>query len=186
MSARGQLAIAAAVLGLVLAAFVAGKRILGNEIAPSGVGVEAPNFSALTLDSVPAEKSLADYRGNVVMINIWATWCVPCRAEMPSIEQLYRSLGPKGLKVLGVSVDEPGTEKQIRDFVKEYSLTFQILHDPKGQDGEVVKAYDAVGYPETVIIGRDDIIRKKQIGASDWNSAESRGLIERLLAEEAG
>jgi peroxiredoxin len=185
VTSRGQIALAIGVLGLVLAAVIAGKLILGDEISPLGVGVEAPNFSALTLDSVPAEKSLKDFRGNVVMINIWATWCVPCRVEMPSIERLYRELGPKGFKVLAVSVDEPGTENQIRDFVKEYGLTFQILHDPKGQDGEVSKAYDAIGYPATVIIGRDGIIRKKQIGASNWNSAESRGLIERLLDQKA-
>jgi peroxiredoxin len=169
----------------VVALLFAGKRILGNELSPLGVGVEAPNFSALTLDSVPASKSLAEYRGNVIMINIWATWCLPCRVEMPSIEQLHRTLGPKGLKVLGVSVDDPGTEAQIRDFVKQYGLTFEILHDPKGQEGDVSKDYQTTGYPETVIIGRDGIIRKKLIGASDWNSPENRGLVERLLAEKA-
>jgi peroxiredoxin len=89
------------------------------------------------------------------------------------------------LKVIGVSVDDPGTEQQIRDFVNQYKLTFEILHDPKGQDGDVSRTYQTTGYPETVIIGRDGLIRKKLIGASDWNSAENRGLVERLLAEKA-
>jgi peroxiredoxin len=105
---------------------------------------------------------------------------------MPSIEKLHQSLGPKGLKVIAVSVDDPGTETQIRNFVKQYGLTFEILHDPKGQDGEVSRVYETTGYPETVIIGRDGLIRKRLIGATDWNSPENRGLIERLLAEKAG
>jgi peroxiredoxin len=104
---------------------------------------------------------------------------------MPSIEQLHQTLAPRGLKVIGVSADDPGTDKQIRDFVQQYKLTFEILHDPGGQEGEVSRLYQTTGYPETVIIGRDGIIRKKLIGASNWNSPENRGLVERLLAEKA-
>lgn len=186
MTGRGQLAVTLGVLGVVLALLLVGKRILGNEIAPLGVGAEAPNFTAQTLDSIPVQKSLDQYRGDVVMINIWATWCLPCRVEMPSIEKLHQSLGPKGLKIIAVSVDDPGTEKQILDFVKQYGLTFPILHDPKGQEGDVSRLYETTGYPETVIIGRDGLIRKRLIGATDWNSPENRGLVERLLAEKAG
>jgi cytochrome c biogenesis protein CcmG, thiol:disulfide interchange protein DsbE len=185
MTGRGQLAIAVGAVGVVLALLIAGRRILGNELSPLGVGVQAPNFTALTLDSVPQSKSLDAYRGEVIMVNIWATWCAPCRVEMPSIEQLHRRLAPQGLKVVAVSVDDPGTDEQIRDFVKQYGLTFEILHDPRGQEGEVSRIYQTTGYPETVIIGRDGIIRKKLIGATDWNSPENRGLVERLLAEKA-
>ncbi len=185
MTWRQQLAIVVGVLALALALIYTGKRVLGNELAPLGVGSEAPAFTAQTLDSVPREKSLDAYRGEVVLINIWATWCLPCRVEMPSIEQLHKELAPKGLKVLAVSVDDPGTDKQIRDFVKQYRLTFEVLHDPKGQEGEVSKLYETTGYPETVIVGRDGIIRKRLIGASNWNSPENRGLVERLLAEKA-
>jgi thiol-disulfide isomerase/thioredoxin len=186
VTARHQLAVTLGVVAVVVALLFAGKRILGNEIAPLGVGAEAPNFSAQTLDAAPVQRSLEQYRGEVIMINIWATWCLPCRVEMPSIEKLHQSLGPKGLKVIAVSVDDPGTETQIRNFVKQYGLTFEILHDPKGQDGEVSRVYETTGYPETVIIGRDGLIRKRLIGATDWNSPENRGLIERLLAEKAG
>ena len=184
MTARRQLAVALGVIGVVIALLIAGKRILGNELAPLGIGSEAPSFTAQTLDSIPREKSLDAYHGDVVLINIWATWCLPCRVEMPSIELLHKELAPKGLKVLAVSVDDPGTDKQIRDFVKQYRLTFEILHDPKGQEGEVSKLYETTGYPETVIVGRDGIIRKRLIGASNWNSPENRGLVERLLAEK--
>ena len=182
MTGRRQLAIAVGAIAAVVALLLAGKRILGNELSTVGVGVEAPDFSAVTLDSVPRAKSLRDYRGEVVMINIWATWCRPCRAEMPTIEQLHRTYGSKGLRVLAVSVDEPGAESQIRDFVKELGLTFQILYDSRG---EISDRYQTEGYPETIIIGRDGIVRKKLMGATDWNSAENRGLVARLLADRA-
>jgi thiol-disulfide isomerase/thioredoxin len=186
LTGRRQLAIAAGVLALLAVLFFAGKRILGNELSPVGVGVEAPDFSAVTIDSVPSVKSLADYKGQVVMLNIWATWCAPCRIEMPSIELLHKTYGPKGLKIVAVSVDDPQTEPQIRDFVKQYGLTFQILHDTTGEDGDVSRAYQIEGYPETVIIGRDGLIRKELMGATDWNSPLNRGLVERLLAQKAG
>ena len=186
MTGRRQLAVTLGVLAVIVALLFAGKRILGNEIAPLGVGAEAPNFTAQTLDATPVQRSLEQYRGDVIMVNIWATWCLPCRVEMPSIEKLHQSLGPRGLKVIAVSVDDPGTETQIQNFVKQYGLTFEILHDPKGQDGEVSRLYETTGYPETVIIGRDGLIRKRLIGATDWNSPQNRGLVERLLAEKAG
>jgi peroxiredoxin len=182
MNGRRQLAVVLAGVAVVIALLYAGKRILGNELSPLGVGVEAPAFTATTVDSVPRAVSLADYPGNVIMINIWATWCAPCRVEMPSIEKLHRTYGSKGLKILAVSVDDPGTEPLIRDFVKQYGLTFQILHDPKA---DISLSYQTTGYPETVIIGRDGVIRKKLMGATDWNSPENRALVERLLAEKA-
>lgn len=184
MMERRSIAILLGTAGLITAGVVAGQRMLGNELSPLGVGNEAPDFRAVTLDPAPQEKSLAQYRGQVVMINIWATWCLPCRVEMPSIEQLHRAYAPRGLKVIAVSVDDPGTAKQIRDFVKQYGLTFEVLHDPRGQGGDVSRLYQTTGYPETVIIGRDGLIRKKLIGASDWNSPANRGLVERLLEEK--
>ena len=168
-----------------LVIFVGLRRLVGNEMSPAGVGSRAPAFEVMTVDSVPQEKKLADYRGQVLLINIWATWCLPCRVEMPSIEQLHRAYSPQGLKVLAVSVDEPGMEPQIRSFAKEFGLTFEILHDPEGQVGKVSRVYQTSGYPETVIVGRDGIIRKRLLGAHDWNSAENRALIEQLLAENA-
>jgi thiol-disulfide isomerase/thioredoxin len=176
---------AAVLVGLVIAVVGTGRSMLRNELSPLGVGAEAPDFKALTLDEKPREKTLADYRGNVLMINIWATWCGPCRVEMPSIEQLHRSYASKGLKIVAVSVDDPGTDEAIREFVKEFGLTFEVLHDNGGQEGTVPKNYQTSGYPETVIVGRDGIIRKKLLGAHNWNSPENRALIERLLAEKA-
>jgi len=182
MTARKQFAAVLAVLGIVLAIIVAGRQILGDELSPLGLGSDAPQFTAQTLDSLPATKTLDDYRGSVVMLNVWATWCLPCRVEMPSMEKLHQAYGDRGLKIVAVSIDDPGTEQLVRDFAKQYSLTFEILHDPtKG----ISTTYQTTGYPETVILGRDGIIRKKLLGATDWNSPDNRALIERLIAEEA-
>jgi cytochrome c biogenesis protein CcmG/thiol:disulfide interchange protein DsbE len=185
MTGRKQLGVVAGVLLFAAALVVAGRYFLPDELAPVGLGVQAPDFVAMTLDSIPVKKTLADYRGDVVLINIWATWCAPCRVEIPSIEQLNAAYGPKGLKVVAISVDDPGSEPLIRDFVKKYNMTFDVLHDTGGQEGKVSRDYQTTGYPETVIIGRDGVIRRKFLGATDWNSPANRGLIERLLAEKA-
>jgi cytochrome c biogenesis protein CcmG/thiol:disulfide interchange protein DsbE len=172
------------VVGLVLIAgvLVTIDRLFHREMFPIAVGSEAPDFRAATIDSARAQKSLADYRGQVVLLNVWATWCLPCRVEMPSIEKLHLAYAPKGLKIVAVSIDDPGTETQIRDFVKSFGLTFEILHDPKNVISE---NYQVDGYPETFVIGRDGVIRKKVMEATDWNSPENRALIERLLSKKA-
>ena len=171
----------AGTIGIVIALLFAGAHFLRNELVLVEPGTKAPNFEAVTLDTPPRIKSLDEYRGKVVLLNIWATWCEPCRVEMPSIEALHKSLGPKGLQVIAISVDEPGFEKQVRDFVQQYSLTFQILYDP--DTAGIRKRYQTTGYPETFIIGKDGLIRRKLIGATDWNSKGNRALIEHLLDE---
>jgi peroxiredoxin len=99
---------------------------------------------------------------------------------MPSIEAVHRELGPSGLKVVAVSIDIPGKEQAIRDFVKELDLSFDVLHD---STGAIQTAYRTTGVPETFVLSRDGTIRKKWIGPEDWNSASNKALIQRLLAE---
>jgi cytochrome c biogenesis protein CcmG/thiol:disulfide interchange protein DsbE len=180
MTGRKQLAIGALVAGVVAVVAYGATRYLRKELFPVEVGSKAPPFKAVTLDSIPREKTLADYRGQVVMINVWATWCLPCRVEMPSIEALHKDYGPKGLKIVAISVDDPGTDAGIRAFAKQYGLTFEILHD---LTGEITDRYDIDGYPETFILGKDGVIRKKLMSATDWNSPEARALVDRLLTE---
>jgi cytochrome c biogenesis protein CcmG, thiol:disulfide interchange protein DsbE len=178
MTARQQWAVVGGVvLALALALWVA-TRMLGDELFPVTVGSRAPDFTANTLEPTPRVKTLADYEGEVVVLNIWATWCGPCRVEMPSIEALHRSLGPRGLKVVAVSVDDPGSEEAIREFAKEYALTFEILHDPSGK---IRQLYQTTGVPETFVIGRDGVIRRKVIAAADWNSVDNRRQLAGLL-----
>lgn len=180
MTARQQWSIVALIVAVLGGALFVASRMLGDQLYPVSVGSKAPPFRAATVDSVPHTQTLADYKGQVVLLNIWGTFCLPCRDEMPAIEKLHQAMGPQGLKVVAISMDDPGFEQKIRDFVKEFGLTFQILYDPSGR---VVNDYQTTGVPETFVIARDGVIRKKVIGASDWNSASNRALIAQLLAE---
>jgi cytochrome c biogenesis protein CcmG/thiol:disulfide interchange protein DsbE len=173
------------VLAIVLAlggSLFAATRFLGEELFPVTVGSEAPDFRAKTLTTPPREKTIRDYNGDVVLLNIWATWCGPCRVEMPSMQKLHEEFAQRGLKVVAVSIDNPGTEAEIRRFAKEYGLTFEILHDGRGA---IQRLYQTTGVPETLVLGRDGVIRKKVIGAAEWDSPANRTLIAQLLAEPA-
>jgi cytochrome c biogenesis protein CcmG, thiol:disulfide interchange protein DsbE len=179
MSARAQWFVVA-VVGLVLAAgAVAATRVLRGELAAVAVGSRAPNFSAVTVDSAPRARTLADYAGQVVLLNVWATWCAPCRVEMPSMEALHRDFAAKGLRVVAVSIDQIAGPPQIREFARELGLTFEILHD---SSQAISRAYQVTGYPQSFVIGRDGTIRRKWIGAENWNSPSNRALVAALLA----
>jgi cytochrome c biogenesis protein CcmG/thiol:disulfide interchange protein DsbE len=178
MTARHQWAIVLGIVALLAVLLAAATHYLGDELFPVSVGSDAPPMTATTVDGTKRTKTLADYKGKVVLLNVWATWCEPCRVEMPSIEKLYHDFGPQGLAVVAVSVDDAGTEEHIRDFAKELGLTFEILHDPSRT---TAANYQITGYPETFIIARDGTIRKKVIGAADWSSAGNRALIRELL-----
>ncbi len=164
-----------AALALGLAVMV---RTLDDEIFPVGIGSDAPDFEAVTLDAAPRTKSLDDYRGEVVLLNVWATWCLPCREEMPSLQRLHEAFGGDGLRIVAVSIDRAADAEKIRDFAREYGLTFEILHDPSG---EIQRAYQTTGVPETFVIGREGDIRRKQIGAVNWFSEGNRTLFAALL-----
>lgn len=175
-----------AVLGVVLllgAGLWAGTHFLGDEFYEVRVGSEAPGFNAVDIMRSDTElKTLSDYRGQVVLLNIWGTWCGPCKVEMPNMENVHRQLADKGLAVVAVSIDGPGMEAEIRQFVKEYGLTFEILYDRT----ELFRAvYRYTGVPETYIIDRKGVIRRKWIGPEEWDSPANIRFLESLLAESA-
>ena len=178
MTARQQWLVVLAVVLLLGGALAAATHYLGDELFPVSVGSVAPALEGVTVDGTRRTKTLADYRGKVLVVNIWATWCEPCRVEMPSIEKLYKEFAPEGLAVVAVSVDDPGQEQHVRDFAKELGVTFEILHDPARR---TATSYQVTGYPETFVIARDGTIRKKIIGAADWSSEANRALIRELL-----
>ena len=178
MTARQQWSIVLAIVALLALTLAAATHFLGDELFPVSVGMEAPPIEGKTIDGSGRSKSLDDYKGQVVLLNVWATWCEPCRAEMPSMEKLHREFAPGGLRIVAVSVDDPGSEQQIRDFVKEYGLTFEILHDPARV---TAKRYQVTGYPESFVIGREGTIRRKVFAAADWSSDANRALIRNLL-----
>ena len=202
MTARQQWGIVGAIVALVAVGLFVATRSMRDELFPVSVGGKAPDFKAtpllepvypsdrgvdlFTSTEVPdntAPKTLASYRGQVVLLNIWATWCDPCRAEMPSIEKLHREFGPKGLKVVAVSIDDPGQQANVRKFARQLGLTFEILQDPSH---DIQRIYQTTGVPETFVLGKDGVIRKKIIGATDWSSEGTRALVAQLLAEDAG
>jgi peroxiredoxin len=139
------------------------------------VGDEAPNFRLRDLDGNLT--SLSQFRGKVVLLNFWATWCGPCRVEMPAMEQLYRSLSRKEFQILAVSTDSQGVAVT-RPFQQKIGLTFPILHDP---DMEVGMTYGARSLPMTLMVDRQGVVRQKIFGARDWDSPEARELIQMLM-----
>jgi cytochrome c biogenesis protein CcmG/thiol:disulfide interchange protein DsbE len=183
MSNRRQWIVVLGVVLLLGGGAVAATHVLRSELGTVAVGSPAPEIRAVTIDSTPRVRTLADYKGQVVLLNVWATWCAPCRVEMPSMEALHRDFGAKGLRVVAVSVDEIAGPPQIRDFARELGLTFEILHDSARH---IVRAYRVRGYPQSFVIGRDGTIRRKWIGPDDWNSASNRALVKALLAPQGG
>ncbi|MBC7788983.1 MAG: TlpA family protein disulfide reductase [Anaerolineae bacterium] len=181
MTVRGQWMVVGAVVTSMAAGLFAVTRFLGDEIFQVTIGSQAPNFAAVTLDETPTPRDIEYYKGSVVLLNIWATWCEPCRVEMPSIERLHSEFAGRGLKVVAVSIDQPGMEEQIRGFAREYGITFEILHN---RTGDIQRQYQLTGVPETFVIGRDGVIHKKVIGADSWDSGANRALIEGLLGEK--
>ena len=179
MTARAQWIIVLAVIALLGGGLAVAMLTMGDELFPLTPGTKAPEISAATLDEIPEERTLADYRGQVVLLNVWATWCGPCEAEMPSMERLHRSYADSGLRIVAVSIDEPGSEETIRAFAMKYDLTFDILHDPAKA---ITRTYRTTGVPETFVIGRDGVIRRKTY-VQDWNSPANRALISQLVRE---
>jgi cytochrome c biogenesis protein CcmG/thiol:disulfide interchange protein DsbE len=143
------------------------------------VGQPVPDFELPDLDG--HAKRLSEFRGKVVVLNYWATWCPPCVDEMPSLEKLHQSLSDKGLAVVGISVDERFSD--IVDFVKTYGLTFTILHD---NGRKVARSYQSFKYPETYIIDREGRLQSKVIGPRNWVAPSViRDLVELLKEEPA-
>ena len=182
MSAGRQWAIVALVVALLALGLTAAMRLVGHGDSPVGIGAMAPDFRARTLDEPPAARTLADYRGDVVLLNVWATWCGPCRVEMPSMQRLHEEFRERGLHVVAVSIDKPGFEEEIRAFVSEYGLTFEVLYDP---NGTITSTYQTTGVPYSFVIDRGGKIRKTVLGATDWASQGNRSLIASLLGEGA-
>ena len=148
-----------------------------DQLFPVTIGSQAPDFRAKTLGS-NQYKSMADYKGQVIVLNVWATWCGPCKDELPSLQRLYSEYGPKGLKLVAVSIDDFVSEDSIRKFANNYGISFEVLHD---STHAIERVYQTTGYPETFVIGPEGTIRKKWIGPDDWNSQGNRALIAQLL-----
>jgi cytochrome c biogenesis protein CcmG/thiol:disulfide interchange protein DsbE len=169
-----------ALVGTIVAGLVLGAGALvkfGPKVEGVEVGKRAPDFAAVTIDGGDSVRFHDRYRGQVTLVNIWATYCIPCRTEMPAIEQLYKELGPKGLKVVAVSIDEGGLD-EVRAFAREYGMTFDVLQD---NSGRIQQIYQTTGVPESFLLDRKGLIVKKIIGEHPWSSPSNQRIVADLL-----
>jgi peroxiredoxin len=139
------------------------------------VGRLAPDFVVTTLDG--REVRLSDYRGHVVFLNFWATWCGPCKVEMPAMDRLYREYRRQGFSILAVSTDPEGPAVT-RPFREALGLSFTIAHDP---DAVVMRLYGVRTLPVTFLVDREGVITHRIFGARDWQDPEARDGVRRLL-----
>lgn len=116
---------------------------------------------------------LKDYRGRVVIVNFWATWCPPCRAELPSMERAYSQLKTKGVEILAINVGE--SEDTIFTFTADYPVTFPLLMD---RDSTVINQYPVMGLPTTFVIDPKGRLVYRAIGTRDW---DNEALLEQIL-----
>jgi peroxiredoxin len=178
MTARQQWLVVLGVVVLVALVVGTGAYTMRDQLFPVEVGSRAPDFRAAALDGSGTVKSFDDYRGKVVVLNVWATWCPPCIYEMPSFERLHQTVRDTNLRILAISVDEFVGGDSVLAFARGLGVTFEILHD---SSRTIDRAYQITGYPETFVIARDGTIRKKWIGPADWSSAENVALVQGLL-----
>ncbi len=122
---------------------------------------------------------LSDLRGQVVLINFWATWCPPCRAEMPSMHALYQDYQKKGFEILAITGDVEG-KRIVAPFIEKRGFTFPVLLDPRGVVGGRLRVR---GIPASYLLDKQGRIVGVEVGARNWNRAEARQLLDRLLAE---
>lgn len=147
-------------------------------IEKSDKEIQAPDFTLKDLDG--NQVSLRDFRGKVVFLNFWATWCPPCRLEMPTMERLHVELNDQGLVILAVNYRE-GPE-EIQAFLKQHDLTLTALVDEKA---EVFELYKAWSLPTTYLINKKGEILGKVIGYRDWHSEQAKAFFRQLLEDKA-
>jgi peroxiredoxin len=168
-----------AFVALGLAALVLLLWSQRGSFGPADVGAEAPSYAAATLAGDTLR--LDDLRGRVVLLNVWATWCIPCVEEMPALQRLHDRLEQEGLSVVAVSVDagSPGNgDADVSSFVDRFGLTFTVLRDASGR---IEDAFGVAGLPTTFVIDRNGRIHRKVLGAREWDDPTLASEIQSLL-----
>ena len=164
--------------GVAVAALFA-LLLAADTPAPVGRGSPAPAFE-LPLLGGGSSLGVEQLRGKVVLLNFWATWCEPCKDEMPAMERLYREVAGSDFELVAVSVDED--EAAVDAFVIGLGLSFPILMDPSKK---VAIAYQTFRFPESLLVGRDGVILERYVGPKDWDANAYLDRIRRLLADGA-
>ncbi|MGH7469980.1 MAG: TlpA disulfide reductase family protein [Longimicrobiales bacterium] len=140
------------------------------------VGEMAPDFGAPTLtgDSL----ALSGLRGNVVLLNVWATWCIPCRKEIPELQALHQEYSARGLQVIGVSVDDGNADGDVRAFVRNYGVTYTILRDPAEN---VTAMFFIPGVPATFLIDRTGKVAWRHLGPFTTKDPDLQSVLKQTL-----
>jgi cytochrome c biogenesis protein CcmG, thiol:disulfide interchange protein DsbE len=139
---------------------------------PNRVGSAAPEF---TLQDSDRTVTLNQFRGQVVVLNFWATWCPPCQEELPSMIRMQDRVRARGVVVLGVSIDVD--DKEYHRFIKDQGVNFLTVRDP---EQKVANLYGTAGWPETFIIDRQGVLRRKVVGPTDWNAPDMTEFLSKL------
>jgi len=143
-----------------------------NGTRPGRIGVAATDF---TLQDSDRKITLSQFRGKVVLVNFWATWCPPCQAELPSLITMQERTRAKGVMVLGISIDVD--EDAYHRFLKQRNVNFLTVRDP---EQKIATIYGTTGWPETYIVDRQGVLRRKIVGPIDWNSPEINAFLGNL------
>lgn len=142
--------------------------------------MEAPAFALQDVDG--AKRTIKEFKGNVILLNFWATWCGPCREEMPALNKLREQFKEEDFVVIAVAADRGRKSMhKVREFCKMHNVAFPVLLDP---EGDVRKAYEVTALPTSYIIGRDGKFIGKILGARTWDATASIGLLDNLLKKE--
>lgn len=163
---------------VILAGIIGAVWLQSSKYSPVTVGSPAPDFKLADRDG--KEYTLSSFRGKVVFVNFWATWCKTCKDEMPSMQTLYSYMKQRDMpfEILAISMDRVTTQKEIEPFAKSLGLTFPILLDAWGKtDGK----YKLTGVPETYIIDQNGNVAEKIIGPRDWTTIEAVQKVFNLL-----
>lgn len=163
---------------VLLAVLVVGSACIPDDgRAIPRVGRAAIEYPAATLDGDTV--TLASLRGQVVLLNLWATWCVPCREETPYLQSLYEEYADEGLRVVGISLDTGDAADQVAAFVDDYEVSYTILHDPQMRGMEL---YQVPGLPATFLIDREGTLQWIRYGPILEGDADFLGALEQLLS----
>jgi len=170
---RGHLVLLAAACCVIAAS---GCSADGSGTARVDIGSPVPAYSAVSLagDSV----SLAAQRGKVVLLNVWATWCHPCRDEIPELQAMHEKYAARGLELVGISVDTESADEAIREFMRDFRMTYPVWRDPAER---VSAQFHIVGVPATFLIDREGVLRWRKTGPIQPGDATLRQALEEAL-----
>lgn len=143
-------------------------------VTKAAEGGAAPDFTVKDLDG--KDVKLSELKGSVVLVNFWATWCPPCREEIPSMMKLNRAMNGKAFRMLAISIDEGGKDAVVKFFKGNRDLPTYL-----DTDGKISQLYGTTGVPETFVVDKQGVIQKKIVGGMDWGSAEVAAYMDELL-----